>query len=267
MANPDEILVEDLEVSVRTMGELLRLGVGTLAELLALPVIEVRTALSAQELRELFAELGVEYQGELRAAPQAPTIPATGTVAERWRTIEAWLDEHHPAQLETFRPPAPAAAVAVAEAAMGLMLPDEYKAFLALHDGQEDTGTFVGHTRLLGVGELAEARSWLITLESEHGSGARDADDPRVAPVGFHPSWVPIASISRTYLCLDLAPGPGGAVGQVVTYHTDDDARPLTASGFAELLSLYFTQAQTGAIELSDDDAPGDDDGPGDADD
>ena len=68
---------------MRTMGELLRLGVGTLAELLALPVIEVRTALSAQELRELFAELGVEYQGELRAAPQAPTIPATGTVAER----------------------------------------------------------------------------------------------------------------------------------------------------------------------------------------
>ena len=58
MANPDEILVEDLEVSVRTMGELLRLGAGTLAELLALPVIEVRTALSAQELRELFAELG-----------------------------------------------------------------------------------------------------------------------------------------------------------------------------------------------------------------
>jgi cell wall assembly regulator SMI1 len=251
MANPDEIRVEDLEVSVRTHGELLQLGAGTLAELLALPVIEVRTALVARELRELFDELGVEYPGELRSTPEAPVLAATGTVPERWRTIEAWLDEHHPAEVGTFRPPAPSAAIATAEAALGLTLPEEYKAFVGLHDGQQDTGTFVGHTRLLAVGELAEAKHWLVTLESEHGTTTRDAADPRVAPVGFPPSWVPIASISRTYLCLDLAPGSGGAVGQIVAYHVDDDDRPLIASSFADLLSVYFTEAQTGAIELA----------------
>ncbi len=52
---------------------------------------------------------------------------------------------------------------------------------------------------------------------------------------------------------IDLDPAPGGTVGQIIEYIVDDDARPLVAKSFAELLALYFAQAQTDALDFDDD--------------
>ncbi len=55
--------------------------------------------------------------------------------------IAAWLEQHHPHVLQSFR--APATEQAIANAAMGLVLPSDYRRFLALHDGQEECSAMV----------------------------------------------------------------------------------------------------------------------------
>jgi hypothetical protein len=76
-----------------------------------------------------------------------------------------------------------------------------------------------------------------------------------VRAVDWCEGWIPISRSARgrDYLCIDLDPAPGGVRGQIVEYVADDSARPLVAKSFADLLSLYFEQAQTGAIDLDED--------------
>lgn len=64
-----------------------------------------------------------------RGEPAAP-------VAESWRRIEAWLDEHLPATRASLRPGATRADLAEFEAAIGRPLPKDARESLAIHDGQ-----------------------------------------------------------------------------------------------------------------------------------
>src|SRR5690606_29174126 len=96
-------------------------------------------------------ELGLEYQGEWKSPVMPALLSAKGTVAERWTTIAEWLEAHHPAVLETFRPAAGPEIVANAEEALSVKLPEEYKQFLSLHDGQEDSGPMVAYCSLLPI--------------------------------------------------------------------------------------------------------------------
>ena len=76
-----------------------------------------------------------------------------------------------------------------------------------------------------------------------------------VRAIDYHEGWIPISESARgrDFLCIDLAPAPGGVRGQIVEYVVDSAARPLVAKSFADLLSLYFEQAQTGEIDLDED--------------
>lgn len=61
-----------------------------------------------------------------------------------------------------------------------------------------------------------------------------------------------MAILSRTLSWLDLDPASAGVWGQIVEYVVDDFARPVTAKSFADLLSLYFEQAQEGLIDFDE---------------
>ncbi|MFO0693716.1 MAG: SMI1/KNR4 family protein [Polyangiales bacterium] len=252
MTDARDTPVEDLEVSVRTMKWLLDQDVGTVGELLALPAIE-GPAIVLAELEELFEGLELEYTGEWRHVSAPALLVAEGTVTERWETIEEWLEENAPEALETFREPATFAEIAAAEAELGLALPTEYKEFLALHDGQEDMGPMVAFCSLLPVGRLAEERRELGALLAQ---GAENFDgkavDPGIEKVAWNPSWLPIGRFQRDALILDLAPAEGGAEGQIFLAYVDDDARPLVATSFGELLGRYFRELQDGTIDLSE---------------
>ena len=73
--------------------------------------------------------------------------------------------------------------------------------------------------------------------EDDVGEGVRALD--------YCEGWIPIVQSARgrDYLCVDLDPAPGGARGQIIEYVVDDNARPLVAKSFADLLSIYFEQA------------------------
>lgn len=264
--------LDELDLSVRAYELLSELGVTTFGELVDLPKIEIPTSwprkiarLVAAEIVLLCEDLDAPYEGEIVTPPLAPAaLRATGTVAERWATITAWLEDHHPAALAHWRPAATPAAIADAERSLGVTLPDDYKQFLALANGQVDRAPMVGMGSLLPVEKLASARA---VIPGEATPVAPSDVGPGIQPVDYCERWIPISQSSRgrDYLCLDLEPAAGGAVGQILEYVVDDDARPLVAASFAELLSRYFEQIQTGEIDLEDgDDLDGDLDDPDD---
>ncbi|MEM6532566.1 MAG: SMI1/KNR4 family protein [Myxococcota bacterium] len=85
-----------------------------------------------------------------------------------------------------------------------------------------------------------------LTRDRRHDGARRELTD-------YHPGWFPIACSpgGRDFLCIDLAPSEGGVRGQIIEYLVDEDERYRVASSFADLLSLYFEQIQTGEIDLS----------------
>jgi cell wall assembly regulator SMI1 len=249
---------------VRTTGFLQSLEVSTVGELLALPVIRAPHKLVAAELSEVFDELQLEYSGEIVVdAPDVKLVEATGDVASRWTTIAAWLGEHKPTLLDGFHPPADASQIAAAEEAIGRTLPDDYRRFLGLHDGQDDVAPMIGTCSLFPAGELAERYADCGALFDEDEA---PIDEELVAPgvraVEYSPGWIPIgrSARGRDYLCIDLDPGEGGRVGQIIKMAVDFDARELVAPSFTDLLSVYFAGVQTGEIADDDQDDDADED-------
>ena len=168
--------IEDLECSVSTSEFLGSLGVITVGALLALPEIRVHDSIPVRkaasiiaELEGVFESLGVKYRGSLIGSlrPEAQ-LTATGTVGERWQTIAAWLEGEFPQALAGFSPPASPTAIAAAERELGVTLPDDYKQFLAIHNGQAEFEPMVGQGSLLPVEKLAAVGSTARSPRSTH---------------------------------------------------------------------------------------------------
>ena len=244
--------IEDLEVSVKTASILASLGVSTVGELMGLQEIAAPRLVLA-ELQCLFQDLGLEYQGTFSPLESLPgsVAKATGSVVERWQTIQEYLEKEFPDTLFGFRPPATGEAIAATEKALGHQLPEDYKQFLAIHNGQRANEPWVAYGTLLPVEEVA--RTWSSFCADETPVEA-DLVGEGIRSVVLSPGWIPIgiSPRGRDFLCLDLDPGPEGQRGQILEYIVDDDSRSLVAASFADLLSLYFEQVQSGEIELED---------------
>ncbi|MEZ0314826.1 MAG: SMI1/KNR4 family protein [Myxococcota bacterium] len=233
MSDATSVRVEDLELSVRSMGLLLVLGVETLGDLLALPSIAT-TKMVVAELTAVLAEHGLTYEGTWDLPETPPAREATGSVTERWHTIEAWMAANAPDALGSLRRPASPEAIAAAEKELGVTLPLDYKELLARHDGQGRLGPMVAYCSLLPVGELFHKRERLAGLMDE-----------------WKPGWIPIGQFQRDYMVLDLVPLPGGIVGQIFVCHVDDDRRTPIAASCSDLLARYFRELQDGTIDLT----------------
>lgn len=251
-----DLPVQELEVSVQTAVFLQKLGVTTVGELLAIPVLRA-PKMVATELQLVLEDLGVKYPGELQIEAPKALRTATGKILPRWRIIEAYLEEYHPGLAEAFRPPANSAQLAAAEVALGHPLPEDYRRFLLVHDGQDDGAPMVHTCSLFPVTSLAAEHKALCELFPSPGDADEDLVGAGIRPVEYSPSWIPIgrSARGRDFLCLDLDPLPTGRRGQVVLVSVDFDDRPLVAASFADLLSLFFDQVQTGELKVEEEDA------------
>ena len=231
-----ETLVDELEVSAPLSAFLSALGVETVGELCDLPELEMPRALAA-ELQILLAEMDLELGGKLITG-EAQLLTCSGGVIARWGTVRSWLEEHHADVLARFRPPADPQDIANAERTLGHALPEDYKRFLSMHDGQEPMGPWVATCTLLPVGALPAKHSQLQKLIATEG-------------VKCGAGWVPIGQSvrGREYLCLDL--DHATARGQVMALNLDFDERPCVAPSFTELLSVFFEQMQRGELQTA----------------
>jgi cell wall assembly regulator SMI1 len=143
------------------------------------------------------------------------------------------------------------------EAAIGAPLPDDYKDWLALHDGEDDVGGRVdflptAETHLLSARETMDRyRDQLDWFQSDDAEGfAHFSDDDRIRNVVSHARRVILASNAwgdGDNMYLDLCPGPKGTVGQVIVATSECDFEVVGAS-FGDFLRRLATALEDGLL-------------------
>jgi cell wall assembly regulator SMI1 len=162
-------------------------------------------------------------------------------------------------------PPASAARIAVAEAAIGHAFPEDLRALYRFADGQltpEESDrrhpgaavtAFFGDYAFSTLEEaLAAYRSWAevraeLGVSPDQGITAR-AGDPVYAEY-WRSGWFPFASDGGgNFYAVDLSPAPGGSYGQIIVIGRDEDERRVLAPS----LSAFLAQAAARRPPISD---------------
>lgn len=171
-----------------------------------------------------------------------------------WDRIHVWLAANAPDVLASLRPGATEEAIQVAEREMGVKLPDDVRDCYRFHDGQgckneESTppGFLYGQHWQSLADILADwhVRMHLVDI-GNYGRGRSTSEDP-IRTDWWHPAWVPLTtSHTGAWNCLDLAPAPGGDVGQIISWQNDDPDREIEASSFSEWLAGFAEELELG---------------------
>lgn len=137
---------------------------------------------------------------EDRPAASAPAETSSGGIQALLSRLEKWLHQHRRRYLEGLLPGASAQELDVTQAALGVPLPQDLRALLSWHNGQN--GDFIGHLEnnwdLMSAGRIVEAK--------------RELDGSDRAQTGWQPAWLPfLEDDDGNYLVLDTSQ-PAGPV-------------------------------------------------------
>ncbi|MCL4227651.1 MAG: SMI1/KNR4 family protein [Myxococcales bacterium] len=187
-------------------------------------------------------------------APPAPLVDHHARIAELWRRLEAWVAMTGAPPL-ALAPGAPEKAIAAAEKAMKLAFPPDFRASLAIHDGQIAGDGGPPFPWMAGCGPLLPLAEVVARWREEQDLAARKA--PRkdvVAPTdklraGVHRAGrVPIARTAGRdpeLAFLDLDPGPAGTRGQLATMVSRAELVVID-TGFAPALERWVNVLERG---------------------
>lgn len=174
-----------------------------------------------------------------------------------WDRLEAWAVAHAGRSLR-LRPACTPERIAAAEAALGLTFPDDLRATLLVHDGQdgERSGTDDDVFEWLPGCSAWKPLSAIVERWKEERDMAEEGEEDEALEaegplytVLWHPRRIPVAGTpwwdgDNTYV--DLVPSPRGTPGQVITFVTECDLVRL-GKGLRDALERYL-----GALERGD---------------
>ena len=175
---------------------------------------------------------------------------------ESWTRIEAWLNANAPAVAAGLNPPASPDELAETERYLGVRFPDGVRASFLRHDGQSpDSPWMLDGWELLSLGRIRN--EWAVWKELlDDGSFAdteSDTDGSAVRTDWWHPAWIPLTyDGGGNHHCLDLAPGPHGAPGQIIEMWHDEGSRPVVAPSFEDWLAGFADALEAGELAFSD---------------
>lgn len=155
--------------------------------------------------------------------------------------MEAWtrlIRALGPAAAELgLRPPATETDLVATEVMVGHTLPADYRAWLAIANGQDSTGLsilprggwLVQHDRV--IEQWTHERGF--DLDGDDYDAAPGEHEERVRPFVFHPRRITIGGwelLDGDNTLIDLVPGPAGTKGQIVVSVTECDFEVIGAS-------------------------------------
>lgn len=181
-----------------------------------------------------------------------------------WQRIKAWFAEHNPPAVDTLNGPASVDEIAVLESDLGLALPEDFKASLKIHDGndgQVENRILPGGFSLFPAAVIAGDQREMDLLEPHPTtdephfrpdvwrrrveSGQTTIFGP-VKPFVGGPHRVPIMGEDTMRLMLDFDPAPGGNPGQVIFVDFECDDYRVAAGSFGEFLANYADELESG---------------------
>ncbi|KAF9507862.1 hypothetical protein BS47DRAFT_1303417, partial [Hydnum rufescens UP504] len=193
-----------------------------------------------------------------------------------WDRIRTWLSNEYPELGDTLNYGVLPATLAEIELNLGAQLPKAVRESYLVVDGQEaessagcSEGLFFGLTLLPLDDVLEEWRFWReVDDDPATGANPQLRDAMQAIPVGWMRreyscrGWIPlIADRAGNYIGVDLMPGEGGAVGQVIVFGRDFDTKIVLwrgdgESGWARWLASFADDLESGeGFELRGSDA------------
>ena len=171
-------------------------------------------------------------------------------VASLWNRIHAHLAVNDSYELSHLAPPATEAQICALEEAIGYRLPADYRASLAIHDGQQED--FVSVIDSLSLNSLRETlEEWRVMEELLRAGTFEDYAPSELPEEGllagwWNRGWLPIVSDNGNSINIDLDPADDGVVGQVFFFDHEQGAGPVLAHSFAEWLEQVAEELETG---------------------
>jgi cell wall assembly regulator SMI1 len=181
------------------------------------------------------AKLEIKKRGSARSSK---------SIAESWERIRAF----YPHQI--LHPGATPAAIAAFEEAIGLVLPDDFKESLRLHDGGDNfwfhstSGEFLSLAGMLKQWKTyrqAQRQGEYATEDWE----ASDIEGP-IKPVFWNTKRIVVTDNSGDHWTLDLDPPQDGAYGQILDHSHEVGPTQVLAGSWAELLSQLAVDLENG---------------------
>lgn len=170
---------------------------------------------------------------------------------EQWQKIELWLGANVAGVLETLLPGATLPEIQRAEEILGVTLPDEMREAYAIHKGQAldqataGYGLVAGH-ELLRLSHITAA--WR-GYKQQYDEGTFDVMPEPAEGVKddfWNPRWIPITTMGAgEHYCIDLDPGPGGSVAQIILW-TRDGHRSVVARSFHDWFAQFARDLEEG---------------------
>lgn len=157
-----------------------------------------------------------------------------------WEKIQSTLDKK---TVNDLKKGATDIDLALIESIVGHTLPNDFKDFLKIYNGQkgEVSGIFTDRY-FLSTDEIAA--NWKIWKDLEDSGTFDDCtteNDSQIKNNWWHEGWIPFTDDgSGNHLCIDLAPTSHGNVGQIIEMWHDDNQRKYIAKNFTEFLHLEF---------------------------
>jgi cell wall assembly regulator SMI1 len=128
---------------------------------------------------------------------------------------------------------------------MGLRFPSDLRASYLLHDGSGRYGIFPWGYMLLSLSELVSEWQRNKVRLAQLDRAAKPAGPIR--PVYWNTEWLPVGSNdSGDYDCVDLDPGLGGTIGQVIRFNHEVGPTRVAAESFGAWLALYADRLEAG---------------------
>jgi len=161
------------------------------------------------------------------------------------------------------RPGASEREIEEAEVALGVTIPEDFKASCRIHDG----GYMIDLVTEMTIFSLKDiVAAWQMFQELNEVGTWSDAGIPYyfvedgkgwqtgpIQPVWWHQRWIPFGrDRAGNHCCLDLTPAPGGSVGQVIDRDHEAGPSRVLAASFLEVLTTFASDLEAGAYRDTD---------------
>lgn len=178
--------------------------------------------------------------------------PKEVEINEIWDDIELFFKENAPDMLRTINAGISALALTTFEKYIGFMLPDDYKISLQRHNGDVYLYSFC----YLPLDVVQEKWEMMKRLKTEGVFSNRIVDGEEtgvIQDLWWHEFWIPFAEDGGgNFLCIDMAPGPNGSLGQIIQVERDEGAFESKFKSFSEWLIDYRDGLNSGKFVVND---------------
>jgi len=184
---------------------------------------------------------------------------------ELWQRIEDWLSKHYPAMVADLNPGCSLNEVLTLEGEIGVELPESFKAFYAIHNGQR-AKDYIGLFYNISLLPLADIPTqwnvWSDIMEDYGPEGMEENFDQcqtslmpdKVKAMYANRKWIPFAVIwDSNYLGLDFDPGPEGRLGQVINFGREEEQKAVLANSFEEFIEDFIEELESGGAVIRED--------------